>query len=75
MNGGKAVLGNNKTSMVKRIGNLRLKLHNDTELVLQDVRSLPKLNKNLVTLVSLDKEGCTFRSENGKLRYQKDLLW
>lgn len=60
---GQVVLGNNKSCKVKCIGTVRLKLYNAIEIVLQNVRYVPELKRNLISLQSLDIKGCTFKSE------------
>jgi len=53
-----ALLGNNKSCKVIMIGSLRIRMHNGVEKVLEDVRHVPELKTNLISLGTLDKEGC-----------------
>lgn len=61
---GEMILGNNKTCKIRGIGEVRL--HDSTELLLSDVRYVPELKRNLISLGALDNIGCTFKS--GKMK-------
>ena len=49
IDGGTVLLGNNKSCKVIGIGSLRIKLHNGIERVLEDVRHVPELKRNLIS--------------------------
>lgn len=62
--GGQVLLGNNKACRVLGIGAVRFKMFNGFERVLQDVRYVPELKRNLISLGALDVQGCSFKAEN-----------
>ncbi|RVW67653.1 Retrovirus-related Pol polyprotein from transposon TNT 1-94 [Vitis vinifera] len=68
--GGHVVLGNNKHCKILCIGTVRIKHYDGIERVLEDVRSIPELKRNLISLGMLDKSGYTFKSEPNSLRVE-----
>ena len=72
LQGGSVLLGNNKPCKIQGIGSIRLKLHDGIEKIIQDVRFVPDLKRNLISLGELDRKGCLFRGENGTLEVIKD---
>jgi len=66
------LLGNNKPRKIQGIGSIRLKLHDGIEKIIQDVRYVPDLKRNLISLGELDRKGYLFRDENGTLEVMKD---
>ena len=64
---GHVLLGNNKACKVMGSGTIRLKMFDGTERVLKEVRYVPELKRNLISLGVLDQEGYSFKVENGKL--------
>lgn len=74
MNSGDVILGNNKTCKIRGIGNVRLKFHDSTELLLSDVRHVPELKRKLISLGAVDNIGCTFESGKEKLTVAKGSL-
>ena len=55
--GGLVFLGNNKPCQVKGIGLVMNRMHNGVEKVLTNVRFIPKLKRNLISLGALDELG------------------
>lgn len=47
-------------------------MHDGIEKIIQDVRFVPNLKRNLVSLDKLDRKGYLFRGENGTLEVMKD---
>jgi len=72
LQGGSMLLGNNKPCKIQGIGSIKLKLHDGSEKIIQDVRFVPNLNRNLISLGKLDRKGYLFRGENGTLEVMKD---
>ena len=64
------LLGNNKACRVVDIGPIRIKMHDGLERVLQEVRYVLELKRNLI-LGMLDQIGCSFKAENGCLKVLK----
>ena len=55
------LLGNNKACRVVDIGPIRIKMHDGLERVLQEVRYVLELKRNLI-LGMLDQIGCSFKA-------------
>ena len=51
------LLGNNKCSEIKGIWTVRIKMFDGVERVLQQVRYIPTLKRNLISLGTLDSKG------------------
>ena len=68
------MLGNNKHCKILCIGTVRIKHYDGIERVLEDVRSIPELKRNLISLGMLDKSGYTFKSEPNSLRVVRGSL-
>ena len=71
IDGGTVLLGNNKSCKVIGIGSLRIKMHNGIERVLEDVRHVLELKKNLISLGILDKKGHGYKCGRGSLEIYK----
>ena len=71
INGCKVLMGNNMACQVIGMGNIRLKLHDGSVRELLDVRHVPDLKRNLISLGMLDQSGCTFKGESGTLKVIK----
>lgn len=68
---GQVMLGNNQTCKVLGIGTIRLRMFNGSEKLLQNVRYVPKLKRNLISLGVLNHSGYTFKSESETLKVFK----
>lgn len=72
--GGQVLLGNNKTCRVKESGTIGFKLHNGTENTLHQVRYIPELKRNLISLEFQEMNGYSFKTENSVLKVMKRSL-
>jgi len=54
------LLGNNKSCKITAIGSVRFKLHDGTEIVINNVRLVPDLKRNLISLSRFDKQASYF---------------
>ncbi|RVX00023.1 Retrovirus-related Pol polyprotein from transposon TNT 1-94 [Vitis vinifera] len=72
--GGYVLLGNNKHCKILGTGTVRIKHYDGIERVLEDVRYIPELKRNLISLGMLDKSGYTFKSEPNSLRVARGSL-
>lgn len=63
-NGRSLLLGNNKTFKVAGIGTAKLKLYDGFEKVMQQVRHIPELKRNLILLGMLESNRYWFKSKN-----------
>ena len=60
--------GNDQSCNVTGLGSVKFKLWDGSQRVLENVRLVPKLRRNLISLGMLDANGNNFRSKNGVLR-------
>ena len=72
--GGHVLLGNNKHCKILGTGTVRIKHYDGIEKVLEDVRYIPELKKNLLSLEMLDKSRYTFKSKPNSLRVARGPL-
>ena len=68
VDGGRALLGNNLTCKVAGIGSVSIKIYNGKVISLEQVRYVPELKRNLISLGMTDQLGCIIKSENGELQ-------
>lgn len=68
---GTVTLGNNQVCEVKGIGSIRLRMQDQSVKILTDVRYIPKVKRNLVSLGSLESKGYSFLSSGGKMLVRK----
>ena len=61
LQGGSVLLGNNKPCKIQGIGSIRLKLHDWIEKIIQDVRFVLDLKRNLISLGELDRKKLSFQ--------------
>lgn len=68
---GTVVLGNNQICHEEGIGSVRLKMDDGSEKILSDVRFIPTVKRNLISLGTLEKKGFTFESSDGKMKIKR----
>ena len=68
LDGGVVHLADNQPCKVAGIGSISLKNHDGSTRVLIDVRYIPKLEKNLISLGTLESKGFTIIMQNGILK-------
>ena len=69
------LLGNNRPCKVQSVGSVRVRLHNDAEKVLTNVRYIPGLKRNLISLGMLDELGYMIKVEAGTIKVSKAHYW
>ncbi|KAH9779095.1 hypothetical protein KPL71_007588 [Citrus sinensis] len=67
IDGGRVIMGNNSICRIIGIGNVSLRLHDGSTRVINQVRHVPDLKRNLISLGMLDQIGCKIRLESGQL--------
>jgi len=67
-------MGNNMSCKVVGIGSIRIKMHDGVVRTLTNVRHIPDLKKNLISLGTLDSQGCKYCTEGRVLRVCKGSL-
>ena len=68
LDGGVVYLADNQPCKIAEIGSISLKNHDESTRVLTDVRYIPKLEKNLIYLGTLESKGFTIILQNGILK-------
>ncbi|KAK3018680.1 hypothetical protein RJ639_003111 [Escallonia herrerae] len=56
------------------IGSIQIRMHDGIVRTLTDVRHVPELRKNLISLGTLDSNGCSYRAAGGVMRIMKGAL-
>ena len=69
--GGKVLMGNNQPYNITGIGLVRFKRWDGTYRTLDNVRYVPNLRKNLISLGMIDSNEGFYKSDNGILRVMK----
>ncbi|KAK2986265.1 hypothetical protein RJ640_021834 [Escallonia rubra] len=72
--GGKVLMGNDVACKVVGIGSIQIRMHDGIVRTLTDVRHVPELRKNLISLGTLDSNGCSYRAAGGVMRIMKGAL-
>ena len=67
-------MGNNASCKITGIGSVRLKMSDGIIRELDNVRHIPELKKNLISLSMLDKVRCSIRLESSSLKVIKGSL-
>lgn len=68
---GSVMLGNDEICPVEGIGNIKLRVPDGSCRILTEVRYIPQLKRNLISLGFLKSKGCRFESTNGILKVFK----
>lgn len=71
INGGMVLMGNDHSCNVTGFGSIRFKMWDDTYKILENVRLVPDLRRNLISLGMLDSTGCSYKSVNVVLKVMK----
>ncbi|KAK0588992.1 hypothetical protein LWI29_008208 [Acer saccharum] len=74
LNSGSVLMGNNQQCNVEGIGSVALRMYDGMARVFKDVRYVPNLKRNLISLGTLDEEGYTYKAEKGVLKASKGSL-
>ncbi|KAK3043400.1 hypothetical protein RJ639_001979 [Escallonia herrerae] len=72
--GGKVLMGNDVTCKVVVIGSIHIRMHDGIVRTLTDVRHVPELKKNLISLGTLDFDGCSYQATCGVMWIMKGAL-
>ena len=65
VNCGFVLMDNNATCKVVGIGTIKIKMFDNVVRTLGEVRHVPKVKKNLISLETLDSNGYCYKSEDG----------
>jgi hypothetical protein len=72
VNGGSVLMGNNVAYKIVGIGTIKIRMHDGiVRTILKNVRHMPDLKKNLISLDTLDSIGYKYSSEDGVIWVSK----
>lgn len=72
MDSGTVLLGNDQVYKVKGIGFVKIMMYDGKERVLSQVRYVPDLNRNLISLGSLNALGYEFKTQEGCILVEEE---
>ena len=75
---GRIWMANNTSSRVVGRGSVRFRMADGRSVTLTEVRHVPNLRKNLISIGMLDSKGCSFDASGGTLKVSKgnkEMLW
>ncbi|KAK5832860.1 hypothetical protein PVK06_016665 [Gossypium arboreum] len=72
--GGVVRMGNDSSSKVIGIGTVKIRIHDGTIRTLSDVRYVPDLRKNLISLSILDLKGCKINIESSDIKVSRGAI-
>ena len=68
------LLGNIKAYKVSRIGSIHVKMFDGCIRILKEVRYVPELKRNLLSIGMFDKNGCSIKVDNGIMKVSKSAM-
>ncbi|KAG8480706.1 hypothetical protein CXB51_025391 [Gossypium anomalum] len=68
---GVVLMGNNASCKIAGVGTIKVKMFDGVVRTLSDVRHVPELKRNLISLSTLDSKGYRYTAENGVLNICK----
>ncbi|XP_073137773.1 uncharacterized protein [Henckelia pumila] len=71
---GYVLLGNNESCKILGVGSIKLKMWDGSVKILSDVRYIPDLKRNLISLGTLDQKGLTYKAQGDILKVVKGSL-
>ncbi|KAH9667833.1 hypothetical protein KPL70_021191 [Citrus sinensis] len=74
IDGGKVLLRNNLACKVAGIGTISIRIFDGIERDLKEVRYVPELKRNLISLGLMDQGGCSIKAGNGNLQIEENGL-
>ncbi|GKA12388.1 retrovirus-related pol polyprotein from transposon TNT 1-94 [Tanacetum coccineum] len=72
--GGTVLLGDNRACAIRGTGKVRVQMKDGSSFVLENVRYILELKRNLISLGTLDREGHTVKLQNGRVKVIKGSL-
>ncbi|GJV92507.1 retrovirus-related pol polyprotein from transposon TNT 1-94 [Tanacetum coccineum] len=70
-NGGTVLLGDNRACAIKGTGKVKVHMKDGSSFVLENVRYIPELKRNFISLGTLDQEGYTVKLQNERVKIQE----
>ncbi|PHT67900.1 hypothetical protein T459_27387 [Capsicum annuum] len=65
------LLGNNVACKIVGTGTVRIKMHDGIVRTLRNIRCVPELKKNLISLGTIESFGCKYTGEGGVLEVSR----
>jgi hypothetical protein len=72
--GSSVLIGNDVVCQTSGVGTVKIKMFDGIVRTLTDVRHVPDLKKNLISLGTLDAAGCKFTTVGGVMRVSKGAM-
>jgi hypothetical protein len=74
INCGSVRMGNDATCTIIGMGTIKIKMSDGVVRTLEEVRHIPDMRKNLISLGSLDSKGYSYKSENEIMKVSKGAM-
>uniref|UniRef100_A0A2N9I2Y6 CCHC-type domain-containing protein n=1 Tax=Fagus sylvatica TaxID=28930 RepID=A0A2N9I2Y6_FAGSY len=74
INCGSVRMGNDATCTIIGMGTIKIKMSDGVVRTLEEVRHIPDMRKNLISLGILDSKGYSYKSENGIMKVSKGAM-
>ena len=74
VNYGYILMSNDDSCRIFRIGNIKVKMFNCVIRTFSDVRHIPDLRKNPISLGTLDSNGFTYKFANGVMKVSRGVM-
>jgi hypothetical protein len=74
INCGSVRMGNDATCTIIGMGTIKIKMSNGVVRILEEVRHIPDMRKNLISLGTLDSKGYSYKSKNGIMKVSKGAM-
>jgi hypothetical protein len=74
VNCGYVQMGNDTTYTIIGMGTIKIKISNGVVRTLEEVRHIPDMKKNLISLGTLDSKGYSYKSDNGIMKVSKGAM-
>lgn len=71
---GRVKMANQTYSEIKGIGSIRIQNEDLSTVLITNVRYVPSMSRNLISMGTLEDQGCWFQSKNGSLKVIKGSL-
>ncbi|KAG8499228.1 hypothetical protein CXB51_005739 [Gossypium anomalum] len=71
---GVVLMGNNASYKIASVGTIKVKMFDGVVRTLSDIRHVPELKRNLISLSTLDSKGYRYTAESGVLKISKGSL-
>ena len=67
-------MGNDATCTIIGMGTIKTKMSDGVVKTLEEIRHIPDMRKNLISLETLDSKNYSYKSENGIVKISKGVM-